>query len=202
MNYNKPNRLRLRSDPRTDIESRDHDGQASRTGSIDSFEPIIPKGEPINAMCPKCNGCLRMGIIHDLWKVCFCNLCQGYLIDSGCLQVMAHDLRMAYNGVDDQPRPIAQIELAEQRACPACEQLMETHPYFGAGNIVINSCSPCRLTWMDEGELGIIIRAPGLRPEPGSSAVVPNVTHIPNDPFTDVLGDVGRVVIRSLRGFV
>lgn len=166
------------------------------------FDRIQPDGSPIDIDCPNCDGNMQIGTIHERWKVCFCNQCRGFLVDNGILQVMAHDLRMEYRGPDDNPQPIDPAELNEHRVCPACEVVMDTHPYYGKGNIVINTCAPCGVTWMDHGELSTIIRAPGPRPAAGSSAVAPQCSYIPNDPFAEVMGEVGRVMIRSLRGFI
>jgi Zn-finger nucleic acid-binding protein len=38
---------------------------------------------------------------------------------------------------------------------------MDVHPYYGPGNIVIDSCSACDLIWLDHGELQQITDAPG-----------------------------------------
>ena len=38
---------------------------------------------------------------------------------------------------------------------------MITHPYYGPGNVVIDSCEPCELVWLDFGELRQIVDAPG-----------------------------------------
>ena len=38
---------------------------------------------------------------------------------------------------------------------------MTTHPYYGPGNVVIDSCEPCDLVWLDFGELKQIVDAPG-----------------------------------------
>ena len=38
---------------------------------------------------------------------------------------------------------------------------METHPYYGPGNIVIDACIQCHLLWLDPGELKQVLDAPG-----------------------------------------
>jgi hypothetical protein len=38
---------------------------------------------------------------------------------------------------------------------------MATHPYYGPGNVVIDSCASCELVWLDFGELEQIVKAPG-----------------------------------------
>jgi len=42
--------------------------------------------------------------------------------------------------------------------CPNCQQRMDTHPYFGGGNVVVDTCEGCGLIWLDAGELAIIER--------------------------------------------
>ena len=38
---------------------------------------------------------------------------------------------------------------------------METHPYYGPGNVIIDSCARCEFVWLDFGELKQIADAPG-----------------------------------------
>jgi Zn-finger nucleic acid-binding protein len=38
---------------------------------------------------------------------------------------------------------------------------MDTHPYYGPGNVVIDNCGRCGLVWLDFGELDRIISAAG-----------------------------------------
>ncbi len=38
---------------------------------------------------------------------------------------------------------------------------MQTHPYYGPGNIVIDTCGHCNAIWLDHGELGRAVNAPG-----------------------------------------
>jgi Zn-finger nucleic acid-binding protein len=41
---------------------------------------------------------------------------------------------------------------------------MDTHPYGGGGNAVIDSCFVCRLVWLDAGELTVLERYVPPRP--------------------------------------
>ena len=66
-------------------------------------------------------------------------------------------------GAEAKPIPVDPNELEQQRRCPACHSAMHAHPYYGPGNSVIDSCSECKLTWMDNGELYRIVCAPGPR---------------------------------------
>lgn len=38
---------------------------------------------------------------------------------------------------------------------------MNTHPYYGPGNVVIDTCSHCEVIWLDRAELGTTTGAPG-----------------------------------------
>jgi Zn-finger nucleic acid-binding protein len=37
---------------------------------------------------------------------------------------------------------------------------MDTHPYGGPGNVIIDTCENCSVNWLDHGELQRIVRAP------------------------------------------
>ncbi len=38
---------------------------------------------------------------------------------------------------------------------------MDVHPYYGPSTIVIDTCHTCDALWLDYGELGRVINAPG-----------------------------------------
>ena len=46
-------------------------------------------------------------------------------------------------------------------ACPKCRARFETYAHYGPGNVVIDSCVPCDLIWLDFGEMRQIVDAPG-----------------------------------------
>ena len=57
--------------------------------------------------------------------------------------------------------PLNRQELERKLRCPVCKGAMVTHPYFGPGNVVIDSCEACAHVWLDFGELRQIVDAPG-----------------------------------------
>jgi len=126
-------------------------------------EPIVPTGRITGFDCPRCKVGLEVGVLGDNVEVCFCSNCRGYVIDNDTFGKLARSLRDSYTGVDDKPKPIAPDQLDVVQNCPACFSKMEAHPYYGPGSVVIDSCSQCKLVWMDHGELGRIVRAPGQR---------------------------------------
>ncbi|WP_147867210.1 hypothetical protein [Stieleria maiorica] len=140
--------------------------------------------------------------MHDRWRVCFCTACRGYVIDSGCLGVIVHELRAHYRGPDADPVPLNQDELAEQRDCPACAQQMETHPYYGPGTAVINSCSDCKVTWMDHRELASIIRTPGFRHHPDSSLIPVKLNPNPKEIQDRSVETAGKIIVHAATGFI
>jgi Zn-finger nucleic acid-binding protein len=96
-------------------------------------------------------------------EVCFCPKCRGFVIDSESLGALIQSRRATYRGADDIPSLVDVNELDVHGRCPACEQVMEAHHYFGPGNIILDTCSTCKLAWLDHGEFAKIIRAPGVR---------------------------------------
>ena len=77
---------------------------------------------------------------------------------------------------------------------------MDVHPYYGPGNVVIDTCGQCYLVWLDHGELKQIADAPGQdrgRPDPPATrtSVPPEPLAAPRDDdrpmsFMDVLDDL------------
>jgi Zn-finger nucleic acid-binding protein len=51
--------------------------------------------------------------------------------------------------------------MAREVCCPRCRARMATHPYYGPGRIIIDTCEPCHLIWLDPGEIERVIDAPG-----------------------------------------
>ncbi len=138
-----------------------------KSGFRDSQLPILPQGKQTDFQCPKCNLRLEVGLIYENIQVCFCGNCRGFVIPSQSLGFLINALRCEYTGPDDQPVPINPSELDVPAHCPTCWETMDSHPYYGPGNIVLDTCSQCQLAWLDHGELEKIVRAPGLRPNQG-----------------------------------
>jgi Zn-finger nucleic acid-binding protein len=117
----------------------------------------------LDFFCPVCHDeNLQVATFHGT-QVCGCGKCNGFLVDSESFGVLIASLRASYRGPDDKPIMMNSQELNMTMNCPACYDSMYTHPYHGPGNVVINSCSGCKLNWLDQGEFAKIIRAPGRR---------------------------------------
>ena len=130
---------------------------------VDKQEQIQASGPETDFRCPKCPDInLQIGDLFGT-QVCFCDECYGFVIDRTSLGQLIEGLRASYEGPDDAPIQIDPAELHEICNCPACLERMETFNYYGPGNVILDSCEHCQLTWFNQGELGKIIRAPGVR---------------------------------------
>jgi Zn-finger nucleic acid-binding protein len=132
-------------------------------------------GRPGGLGCPHCEDQqLDFGKLLG-HRVCCCSNCRGYLIGSLALGHLVNTLRSAYEGPEDIPVAICPEELQLPARCPVCRLDMETHPYYGPGTLVIDSCCRCHVTWLNYGELIKIVRAPGRRECLGTAVDVASV---------------------------
>jgi Zn-finger nucleic acid-binding protein len=65
------------------------------------------------------------------------------------------------SGPPTDPVPVRSDELKRLATCPTCKNRMATYPYYGPGNVVIDTCDACNVVWLDFGELKQIVDAPG-----------------------------------------
>ena len=111
--------------------------------------------------CPVCRTKLATAVLDGAHAVHYCQACRGVLLARGSFaQVIQH--RRAW--ATDPPAPpvlLRKEELDRHVACPKCAAILTAHPYYGPGNVVIDSCSGCDLIWLDFGELKQIVDAPG-----------------------------------------
>ena len=135
----------------------------SQPSAIPSVNLIDGTGKLTDFHCPRCpEQQLEVGTIFK-FQVCHCRQCSGFVVDSPTLGLIIRTLRSAYGGPELTPRLLNPNELQSQTSCPTCFETMATHPYHGPGNVVLDSCQACCLTWLDNDELNSIMRAPGLR---------------------------------------
>jgi len=107
--------------------------------------------------CPVCKTGMSLASIAD-HRLLHCTNCRGVYIANTTFRQIVDALRAESNG-PGTPRPIDQKEYERDVNCPACERRMETHPYYGPGAVVIDSCSACHMIWLDHGELKIVVDA-------------------------------------------
>jgi len=117
-------------------------------------------GKPSKTKCPVCNEVLVTGTIADA-PVLLCRTCRGIIASQSDFRYIVKRQRAHAAGPPDKPKPLDARELKRKLSCPNCAERMDTHPYYGPGNIVIDICIDCGLVWLDHGELDTIVDAPG-----------------------------------------
>ena len=111
--------------------------------------------------CPVCRAPLLVATLDDRYHGYRCESCRGMLFLRSSFRQAIQSRRARALGPADPPRQLPRRELARRLTCPRCERPMHTHPYYGPGNTVIDTCDPCNLIWLDPGELDQIVHAPG-----------------------------------------
>lgn len=109
--------------------------------------------------CPTCSSALADGSIAGQ-RLLHCVPCGGILIAMHDLVPLVASLRSERGSFAATPRPINLADLSRSLRCPRCKAPMDTHPYGGPGNVVIDSCEACEVNWLDRGELARIVAAP------------------------------------------
>lgn len=118
--------------------------------------------EPPEALaCAVCSKPLSSAIIDEAHPIQYCRNCRGVLVARRGFAAVVQKRRSWATGTPAPPIPLNRQELDRKVRCPLCKGPMSTHPYFGPGNVVIDSCEPCELVWLDFGELAQIVDAPG-----------------------------------------
>jgi Zn-finger nucleic acid-binding protein len=114
-------------------------------------------GEPVGALCPLCRVPLVSALIENE-TVCSCSHCCGFLAEIDTFAAIVTKRRALHGPHENRTDPFDPAELQRVLTCPNCQQRMDTHPYFGGGNAVVDTCEGCGLIWLDAGELAIIER--------------------------------------------
>jgi Zn-finger nucleic acid-binding protein len=125
-----------------------------------SPDGVVSLGERSDTDCPICSTRLSTASVAEV-QVLHCATCQGILAEQEAFSAIVRLIRAQAAGTPDPVRPLNREELQREVACPCCGRAMETHPYYGPGNVVIDNCAPCEVVWLDYGELAAIRDAPG-----------------------------------------
>ena len=127
---------------------------------VDGIQPV---NDAVNAPCPACSESMQTAQL-DGRPILYCQGCFGMLIRREHFGAIVSERRSKRAGLEqEQPRPIDPSVYSRRLRCPSCECQMETHPYYGPGNVVIDSCSECGYVWLDHGELSRVERSIGGR---------------------------------------
>ena len=113
-------------------------------------------------LCPTCRGPLRIGVVAGS-QFAGCAACHGMLFQREVFARLVQHLRATTPDPKKRPQPMNPDELHVRRSCPTCNHTLETHPYGGPGNSVVDTCFACGIIWFDQGELTKLIEAPGPR---------------------------------------
>jgi Zn-finger nucleic acid-binding protein len=111
--------------------------------------------------CPVCGGTLAVALLDGASRVEHCETCRGLLIACPDFADAVARRRARAPGPPARPVPLDRRDLKRHLNCPSCRAPMDVHPYYGPGNVVIDTCSRCEVVWLDFGELKQITDAPG-----------------------------------------
>ncbi len=125
------------------------------------IDKITPIGGETDAACPVCTNALCMGQLEGR-PVLYCGGCYGMLIRNEHFGTIVRERRARRKGCEGKAaQPLDPGQYNRQIGCPNCQKRMEVHPYYGPGNIVIDSCSACEYIWLDHGELRTVEQVEG-----------------------------------------
>jgi Zn-finger nucleic acid-binding protein len=120
--------------------------------------------------CIVCDKPLSAALMDGAHPVRYCSNCRGVLLARTAFAAVVQKRRAWATDPPAPPVPFNAADLDRNVRCPACKVRMTTHPYYGPGNVVMDSCAACDLVWLDFGELKQIVGAPGS--DRGSREVV------------------------------
>ena len=111
--------------------------------------------------CPACQQHLATATLDGSHAIHYCRNCRGILFARGSFGDVVRMRRAWASGPPTDPVPVRSDELKRIATCPTCKNRMATYPYYGPGNVVIDTCDACNVVWLDFAELKQIVDAPG-----------------------------------------
>ena len=129
-------------------------------GASDQGIKVLGQEEATGA-CPICEKPLSQALLDGEHPVRFCKNCRGVLLPRRSFAAVVEKRRAWATDPPGPAVPLNRSELDRAIRCPVCKARMVTHPYYGPGNVVMDSCAACDLAWLDFGELKQIVDAPG-----------------------------------------
>jgi Zn-finger nucleic acid-binding protein len=130
-----------------------------QTAGDDGIRVLADSPEALE--CPGCSKPLATATLDGAHAVHYCRNCRGVLLARRIFAEVVRMRRAWASGTPSTPAPPKRHELERRVACPNCRTRMLVHPYYGPGNIVMDSCERCDAVWLDFGELRQIVDAPG-----------------------------------------
>jgi len=104
--------------------------------------------------CPVCRTGLQEGRIEGE-PVQYCPHCRGFLATNPVFATIVRE-RRAKRPASESAYTYDPAELRRRIDCPKCRTRMDTHPFYGGGRVLIDTCPDCELIWLDAGELTVI----------------------------------------------
>lgn len=129
------------------------------------LDGIVTGGASTDRNCPVCREPLSEAALLGQ-PILHCPKCLGSLIPAETFVFLVAHLRLKKDGTPYPPRCIEPAELERVLHCPKCGGRMDTHPYAGPGNIVIDNCPGCSVNWVDAQELRRVAAAADGSPNP------------------------------------
>jgi Zn-finger nucleic acid-binding protein len=123
-----------------------------------NLDGVAILGGPGQRKCPVCAEALISAAVQRK-PVEHCSKCQGVLSDRRAFNGIVEQLRARNRRPRQDPRPIDPAERDRLLLCPVCKAPMEVHPYYGPGNVLLDSCHVCNLVWLDHGEIASLGRS-------------------------------------------
>ena len=114
-------------------------------------------------LCPVCNLALLNAALGRS-PLLYCTQCHGMLVAMMEFESLVDAARTASAPIPALPADVR--ELDRRINCPHCHKPMEAHFYVGGGNVVMDTCEPCCLHWLDHDELARIAQANPDQPNP------------------------------------
>ncbi|MFN9719560.1 MAG: zf-TFIIB domain-containing protein [Planctomycetota bacterium] len=118
-----------------------------------SPDRITPTGTLLDGTCPVCSQAMQTGLIENQ-RILYCTNCHGILLRHTDFGTIIAERLARRVGIDPaEPRPIPEGAETRRVDCPACQSVMDAHPYYGPGQVMIDTCTDCGFVWLDQGEL-------------------------------------------------
>ena len=115
-------------------------------------------GNASSFICPTCRHSLVSATILNI-HILSCPNCRGNLIDQSKMLPLLSQAELLLPTREATLSRSNTSELARIAVCPSCQKKMNTYPYGGPGNIIIQGCNVCQLIWLDFGELSRIMQS-------------------------------------------
>lgn len=131
-------------------------------------EGVATVGEVSEFGCPVCRQALGTAAIEG-YPIFYCGVCRGFLTTNPAFSAILLHRRAKQGDQPSVPRSLDPSELRRRIGCPRCQKGMDTHPYGGGGNVVIDTCHRCHLVWLDAGEMETLARH---RPKEGTAGLL------------------------------